>query len=1039
MTSMMNIDCLMKKIASLLGIVAFCSASFIACNKVSENEIQESGKHFVKFTPVMGETRTVLEEDGNTISVKWTETDIDRFRVWENGIKGLAEAELNSEKTIATITGVFDNTSATSFVYSSCFSANVDDNGNPVVMASQQSGATSFDPEADLLIGEDITATTPQEELLVNFTRPVALTKMTLKGLEVGESVARVLITSKAGKLTGAYDRSQGTFDFTSGEASITVNPVDVTVDSDGTAPVYFVSAPVENEILEIEVWTSVSGNAADERHYKKEFAKGISFPANTLTRFTANVTCCEEVSGSEEAVEIFKETFAGSDTEEYNGGRDGVFSGQVAAKNIDDEVCDNAGWVFENGKAGRGCVKLGSSSVGSATTPALGITASSASLTFDAAIWDNKDDNTMLTLSIEGEGTITPETVTAAQKGQWYSFTATITGANAETKVKITGTPAKTRFFLDDIKVTEVRNTDPNTVTLTVADNTEISGSEMEATVSIASNKAWKVTSSDEHLAGAPIKIEGTAQTESFTVAFAERNASVTEPKVAHLTVVAGAGSYAVTKEITVTQKATTPYINISSDTKTQTVEASATSATFTVTGSNFDWDVISVTVDGETNASYTASKGEDGVVTVTFPTNKADGETTLDRVIVVTVGAEGIKTNTCTITQKGETYVDPNKRYYVEVTENLTDWTGNYLIVSGTNALPGQTIRSKTHNPIYVNPAGGMIEVTNDLKLNSVNITNGSESGKWFIHGLTGFYGDSGSSGGFQVADNGIDNVITYDKGFTIKSGSNYLRFNSGYFRYYSNSSQGGAVTLYKFNGATSELTLGSLTMGNIVVDAGDGVLTFSWEAVNYAQKYVVYWNGSSVPEDNGKLTSFRKEGLTNGEEYYIEVVAVGDGTFYTNSEKKMSAIGTPTTGSGVGDVEVLNEEFDNSSNSDSSTAITKDAFDNFSGETFKAYKSKYGGIKFGTNSSAGYITSKSLDLSKSFTVKINVQKYGSDTGKVQVTIGSVVKEITPTTEDTQYILNFDAATSSSTVIIGTSSKRAYIDNVIIIRHAQ
>ena len=135
--------------------------------------------------------------------------------------------------------------------------------------------------------------------------------------------------------------------------------------------------------------------------------------------------------------------------------------------------------------------------------------------------------------------------------------------------------------------------------------------------------------------------------------------------------------------------------------------------------------------------------------------------------------------------------------------------------------------------------------------------------------------------------------------------------------------------------------------------------------------------------------------------------------------------------------GDVEVLNEVFDNTSSSDSSSAISSSTFPNFSGATSKAYKSKYGGIKLGTGSANGYITSKPLNLSNSFTVKVNVLQYGSDAGKVQVTVGSVTKEITPTGTDTQYSLDFDAATSSSTVKIGTTAKRAYIDNVIIIRH--
>lgn len=140
---------------------------------------------------------------------------------------------------------------------------------------------------------------------------------------------------------------------------------------------------------------------------------------------------------------------------------------------------------------------------------------------------------------------------------------------------------------------------------------------------------------------------------------------------------------------------------------------------------------------------------------------------------------------------------------------------------------------------------------------------------------------------------------------------------------------------------------------------------------------------------------------------------------------------------SGSGGGDVVVLSEEFDNDTTSDSSTEFSSSKFPNFSGSTSKAYTSQFGGVKLGSSSASGYITSKSLDLSNSFTVTLNVLRYNTDSGKVQVTVGDVTKEITPTTTDTAYSLDFDAATSASTVRIATSTKRAYIDNVIITRH--
>ncbi len=228
----------------------------------------------------------------------------------------------------------------------------------------------------------------------------------------------------------------------------------------------------------------------------------------------------------------------------------------------------------------------------------------------------------------------------------------------------------------------------------------------------------------------------------------------------------------------------------------------------------------------------------------------------------------------------------------------------------------------------------------------------------------------------------------------------------------------------------------------MADLVKDSANSIEVV-WDAVENAGSYVV----TATPAEGNAATKTVTEtsctftDLAYETEYSISVVAKSsDYTKYTDSaagtaEETVTTLANPSTG----DVEVLKEAFDDTSTSDSSIEIKSDTFANFSGATSKAYKSKFGGIKFGTGSKSGYITSKSLDLSSSFTVKINVRQFNTDTGKVQVMVGSVTKEITPTSTDTVYSLDFEAATATSTVKIGTSAKRAYIDNVIIIRHAE
>lgn len=94
--------------------------------------------------------------------------------------------------------------------------------------------------------------------------------------------------------------------------------------------------------------------------------------------------------------------------------------------------------------------------------------------------------------------------------------------------------------------------------------------------------------------------------------------------------------------------------------------------------------------------------------------------------------------------------------------------------------------------------------------------------------------------------------------------------------------------------------------------------------------------------------------------------------------------------------------------------------------------------GAVKIGKSKGTGSITSKALDLSAPFTVKLKVKGWTNVEGKIVVTVGSESQEIVYTAkmadafEDVS--VSFPAATNSSTVKIATSAKRAFIDEVVI-----
>lgn len=200
----------------------------------------------------------------------------------------------------------------------------------------------------------------------------------------------------------------------------------------------------------------------------------------------------------------------------------------------------------------------------------------------------------------------------------------------------------------------------------------------------------------------------------------------------------------------------------------------------------------------------------------------------------------------------------------------------------------------------------------------------------------------------------------------------------------------------------------------------------------------------SGAINADDNGKKITVHGYTIgVSGNKYVntmlvnYNVVTGGD----EDEDEDEDNTGGNTGGDNTDNV-LLVEEFDNSTTADSSSEIGVSKFPNFSGATSKAYTSKYGGIKLGSSKAAGYITSKSLDLSSAFTVEIDACKYGSDSGNIEITVGSQTKtiqnsELKAAGTFTTYTLTFDPATSSSTIKIATSSKRAYIDNVKVTKN--
>lgn len=139
----------------------------------------------------------------------------------------------------------------------------------------------------------------------------------------------------------------------------------------------------------------------------------------------------------------FFQETF---NETTGTGGNDGKWSDNIATSTL---KYDNEGWDAYKGSGANQCAKFGSTKVkGYATTPEFDIDGE-ATLTFNAAAWNEEET----TLWVTVEGADITDTQFELENNGWGTYTTTLSGSG---KVKITFTPwgAGRRFFLDEVMV---------------------------------------------------------------------------------------------------------------------------------------------------------------------------------------------------------------------------------------------------------------------------------------------------------------------------------------------------------------------------------------------------------------------------------------------------------------------------------------------------------------------------------------------------------------------------------------------------------
>lgn len=276
-----------------IGMLAVAALAFAGCSKEVDNSAdQKAGTHTLTFTVQKDvDTRTAVVEGDGVASYVWTEGDDEYFHIYENGEEATEIVmELSADKKIATFTATFNNTDATEFTYTATYGSDLSDAGNPVNPSNQNPALNSFDPAADVLVSaEPITfegsaQAAEDAEFQFKLKRVVSANKMTLKGLTVGERIYKVELTSDK-YFSSRYAVKSGSY---SGEAKTLVLDYEDTeayAGVDGTFPVYFISAPIEDATFSVRVVTD------GVIYTRDDFTSKLTLAVGTFRRFGINLS----------------------------------------------------------------------------------------------------------------------------------------------------------------------------------------------------------------------------------------------------------------------------------------------------------------------------------------------------------------------------------------------------------------------------------------------------------------------------------------------------------------------------------------------------------------------------------------------------------------------------------------------------------------------------------------------------------------------------------------------------------------------------
>lgn len=377
---------------------------------------------------------------------------------WENGDKIFIQYENGETKaTTTTTTGTWNGTKFEATMpsytgmweYTACYPNPANADAEISFGANRTQKGDLYNSNYDVMIAPKISCDHADagkddsgNDVVFNMERQTGIVYFHLKSKLNNEDVISAKLSVEGGNIASSYallDPSGFTCEKDLNEITITFE--------EGTAPkasdfqLWYNVLPTAYTSMSLEVKTANHTLTLNKN-------KGGNFAAGKLYKIHKDdVTWTENKN-----VTFFYESF---DSCDGTGGNDGKWSGSIASNTLSKENLDNPSWVFENEKSANKCAKLGAGDkAGKATTPALGINTSTATLSFKAGAWDGNKENTTIKVTANNGGTVDPSTITL-KKGEWTDYTCTISGATETTTLTFAASKASpNRFFLDEVIV---------------------------------------------------------------------------------------------------------------------------------------------------------------------------------------------------------------------------------------------------------------------------------------------------------------------------------------------------------------------------------------------------------------------------------------------------------------------------------------------------------------------------------------------------------------------------------------------------------